>query len=108
MGAGHPCEISSPSSLSSIKGRAVPHPPGAVCSIEVTVAPGSSPLRWPIRNQILVPFVGVALLAVLAMTAVAALAARQRETETLNQLRNVVETLAHTSVTYNEPVLQKM
>jgi signal transduction histidine kinase len=66
-------------------------------------------LRWPIRNQIFVPFVGVVLLAVAAMTAVAALlAARQREAQTLAQLQNVVETLAHTSVPYTEGVLQKM
>jgi signal transduction histidine kinase len=66
-------------------------------------------LRWPIRNQIFVPFVVVVLLAVAAMTAVAAvLAARQREAQTLAQLQNVVETLAHTSVPYTEPVLRKM
>jgi signal transduction histidine kinase len=66
-------------------------------------------LRWPIRNQIFVPFVAVVLLAVAAMTAVAAvLAARQREAQTLAQLQNVVETLAHTSVPYTEGVLQKM
>jgi signal transduction histidine kinase len=66
-------------------------------------------LRWPIRNQIFVPFVAVVLLAVAAMTAVAAvLAARQREAQTLGQLQNVVETLAHTSVPYTEAVLQKM
>jgi len=66
-------------------------------------------LRWPIRNQIFIPFVAVVLLAVAAMTAVAAaLAARQREAQTLAQLQNVVETLAHTSVPYTEGVLQKM
>src|SRR5262245_21596113 len=71
--------------------------------------PGSPVLRWPIRNQIFVPFVAVVLLAVAAMTAVAAvLAARQREAQTLGQLQNVVETLAHTSVPYTEGVLHKM
>ncbi len=66
-------------------------------------------MRWSIRNQIFVPFVAVVLLAVVAMTAVAALlAARQRETQTLAQLQNVVETLAHTSVPFTEAVLQKM
>lgn len=66
-------------------------------------------MRWPIRNQIFVPFVAVVLLAVMAMTAVAALlAARQRELQTLAQLQNVVATLAHTSVPYTESVLQKM
>jgi len=66
-------------------------------------------LRWPIRNQIFVPFVAVVLLAVVAMTTVAAVsAARQREAQTLAQLQNVVETLAHTSVPYTEAVLHKM
>jgi signal transduction histidine kinase len=66
-------------------------------------------LRWSIRNQIFVPFVAVVLLAVVAMTAVAALlAARQREAQTLAQLQNVVETLAHTSIPFTESVLQKM
>src|SRR5262249_26786374 len=70
---------------------------------------GVPELRWPIRNQIFVPFVAVVLLAVVAMTAVAAVhAARQRETQTLAQLQNVVETLAHTSVPYTASVLQKM
>ncbi len=66
-------------------------------------------MRWPIRNQILVPFLAVVLLAVLAMTVVAAmLAARQREEQTLAQLRNVAETLAHASVPYTETVMQQM
>jgi signal transduction histidine kinase len=66
-------------------------------------------LRWPIRNQIFIPFAAVVLLAMAAMTTVAAVqAARQRETQTLAQLQNVVETLAHSSVPYTEAVLQKM
>ena len=66
-------------------------------------------MRWPIRNQILVPFVAVVLLALIAMTAVAAiLAARQRDAQTLAQLKNVVATLTHTSVPYTSPVLEKM
>ena len=70
---------------------------------------GALPLRWPIRNQIFVPFVAVVLLAVVAMTTVAAVsAARHREAQTLAQLQNVVETLAHTSVPYTEAVLHKM
>jgi signal transduction histidine kinase len=71
--------------------------------------PGALALRWPIRNQIFVPFVAVVLLAIVAMTTLAAVqAARQREVQTLSQLRNVVETLAHTSVPYTEAVLHKM
>ena len=66
-------------------------------------------MRWPIRNQILVPFVAVVLLAVVAMTAVAAiLAARQRDSQTLAQLQNIAATLAHTSVPYTSPILEKM
>lgn len=68
-----------------------------------------SHVRWPIRNQILVPFVAVVLLAVVAMTAVAAvLAARQRDAQTLAQLQNIAVTLAHTSVPYTTPILEKM
>jgi signal transduction histidine kinase len=66
-------------------------------------------VRWSIRNQILVPFVAVVLLAVMAMTAVAAvLAARQRDAQTLAQLQNIAATLAHTSVPYTSPILEKM
>ena len=66
-------------------------------------------MRWSIRNQILVPFVAVVLLAVMAMTAVAAiLAARQRDAQTLAQLQNIAATLAHTSVPYTSPILEKM
>ncbi len=66
-------------------------------------------MRWPIRVQILLPFVGVVLLAVVAMTlAAAVLAARQRESQTLAQLRDVIETLAHTNVPYTSGVLEKM
>lgn len=72
--------------------------------------PGSyTKVRWPIRNQILIPFVTVVLLAVVAIAAVAAgLAARDSEAQTLAQLRNVVSTLAHTSVPYTDSVLDKM
>jgi signal transduction histidine kinase len=66
-------------------------------------------MRWPIRMQILLPFVGVVLLAVVAMTAAAAaLAARRGESQTLSQLRGIIETLAHTNVPYTSAVLQKM
>lgn len=66
-------------------------------------------MRWSIRNQILLPFVGVVLLAVVAMTAVAAVAAaRQRDAQTLSQLQNVLATLEHTSVPYNSAVLVKL
>jgi signal transduction histidine kinase len=66
-------------------------------------------VRWSIRNQILLPFLAVVLLAVAAMTAVAAVvAARQRDAQTLAQLQNVLATLEHTSVPFNRPVLEKL
>ncbi|HEY2252737.1 MAG TPA: HAMP domain-containing protein, partial [Planctomycetaceae bacterium] len=66
-------------------------------------------MRWPIRNQILVPFGAIVLLAVVAMTIVAAnLAARQRDAQTLAQLQNIVATLAHTNVPYTSAILEKM
>jgi signal transduction histidine kinase len=66
-------------------------------------------MHWPIRNQILLPFVGVVLLAVVAMTTVAAVvAARQRDAQTLSQLQNVLATLEHTSVPFNAIVLEKL
>lgn len=66
-------------------------------------------MRWPIRNQILLPFMAVVLLAVVAMTAVAAVvAARQRDAQTLSQLQNVLATLEHTSVPFNRNVLDKL
>ncbi|MBI3861257.1 MAG: HAMP domain-containing histidine kinase [Planctomycetia bacterium] len=66
-------------------------------------------MRWSIRNQILLPFVAVVLLAVVAMTVVAAVAAaRQRDAQTLAQLQNVLATLEHTSVPFNRSVLEKL
>ena len=66
-------------------------------------------MRWPIRMQILLPFAGVVLLAVVGMTAAAAmLAARRSEAQTLTQLRGIVATLAHTNVPYTSGVLEKM
>lgn len=66
-------------------------------------------MRWPIRIQILVPFVAVVLLAVVAMTAAAAwLAAARSDARTVAQLRDVVETLSHTNVPYTSSVLEKM
>ncbi|MBS0262603.1 MAG: HAMP domain-containing histidine kinase [Planctomycetes bacterium] len=66
-------------------------------------------MHWSIRNQILFPFAGVVLLAVIAVTAVAAsTAARQRDAQTLSQLRNLLVTLDQTSVPLNASVLEKM
>ena len=66
-------------------------------------------MRSSIRNQILLPFLAVVLLAVAAMTAVAAVAAaRQRDAQTLAQLQSVLATLEHTSVPFNRPVLEKL
>jgi signal transduction histidine kinase len=77
--------------------------------VQVSCHRSSLPLRWSIRNQILIPFLAVVLLAVVTMTGVAAiLAARQHDSQTLAQLQNVVETLAHTNVPYTASVLDKM
>jgi signal transduction histidine kinase len=66
-------------------------------------------MRWSIRTQILLPFVGVVLLALVAMTAWAAIAAaRQRDAQTLSQLQSVLATLEHTSVPFNATVLEKL
>jgi signal transduction histidine kinase len=66
-------------------------------------------MRWSIRNQMLLPFVGVVLLAVVAMTAAAAIvAARQRDAQTLLQLQNVLATLEHTNVPFQASVLDKL
>lgn len=66
-------------------------------------------MRWPIRHQILLPFVAVVLLAVTALTAAAALlAARRTEQLTLSQLQTTVDTLGQSSFPLTAPVLERM
>lgn len=66
-------------------------------------------MRWPIRNQILIP---VALLLTAAVTLIAVssaiLAARRSEEQTLHQLRQVVDTLGQVSFPFAPNVLEKM
>lgn len=66
-------------------------------------------MRWPIRNQILIP---VALLLTVAVTLIAVssavLAARRSETQTLRHLRQVIETLEQVSFPFAPNVLEKM
>ncbi|MDB5388087.1 MAG: signal transduction histidine kinase [Planctomycetaceae bacterium] len=66
-------------------------------------------MRWPIRNQILMP---VALLLTLAVTLIAVssaiLAARRSEEQTLRHLRQVVGALGQASFPFNQNVLEKM
>lgn len=66
-------------------------------------------MRWPIRNQILLPFVGVLILAI-AGTAMAAayLAAKRSEEQTVARLHAVTETLADTNFPLTRSVLDKM
>lgn len=66
-------------------------------------------MRWPIRHQILLPFVGVVLLSVAALTLVAAwLAARRSEQQTLARLQDTLETLERANFPLNAAVLQKI
>ncbi len=66
-------------------------------------------MRWPIRLQILLPFVAVVLLAITALTAVAVrLASRHIEQQTLSRLQTTIDTLAHASFPLTTPVLERM
>jgi signal transduction histidine kinase len=66
-------------------------------------------MRWPIRNQILLPFAVIVLVAVAALTILAAmLAARRSERQTFVQLQNTIDTLLHANFPFTAPVLQKM
>lgn len=66
-------------------------------------------MRWPIRLQILVPFVGVVILSVTAIAIGAAyLAARRGEQQTVERLRTVVAALDPVSIPLTEPMLTKM
>lgn len=66
-------------------------------------------MRWPIRLQILVPFVGVVILSVTAIAVGAAmLAVRRGEQQTVERLRTVVAALDPVSIPLTVPVLTKM
>lgn len=66
-------------------------------------------MRWPIRNQILVPVAGL-LTAAVTLIAVfsAVLAARRSEEQTLRHLREVIATLGQSNFPFAPNVLEKM
>ncbi len=68
-------------------------------------------MRWPIRNQIFVPF-AVILLSAVVTTAVSAayVAARRTEQQVIGQLNRVIESLgqSHFPFSQNQAVLEKM
>lgn len=66
-------------------------------------------MRWPLRNQILLPFTGV-LLAAVAVTSVssAVLASRRVEREIVGQLNRVIDTLSPSSFPWSANVLDMM
>jgi signal transduction histidine kinase len=66
-------------------------------------------MRWSIRNQILVPLIGIQAVAVTAATLTTATTAASRsEREIIGRLNDVVGTLAHGSFPYTESVLAQM
>src|SRR5437867_12416430 len=67
------------------------------------------PVWWPIRNQILVPFTAVLLVAV-AVTSVssAVLASRRAEQAIVGQLNRMIETLSPSSFPWSRNVLDMM
>lgn len=66
-------------------------------------------MRWPIRNQIFVPFASLFLVTVAVLAVAAALLGASRSGEQrVSQIRQVVETLGDSTFPYTETVLQKM
>lgn len=66
-------------------------------------------MRRSIRTQILIPFTATLLGSVAIIAATSAwLAVERAEEQTLLQIRNVVNTLATSRLTYTEPILEKM
>ena len=66
-------------------------------------------MRWSLRNQLLIPFGVIVLLAVGSVsTLTSVLAARSSTRQALSQLRTVTETLSQAPFPLSEPVLQKM
>jgi signal transduction histidine kinase len=66
-------------------------------------------MRWSLRNQILVPLIGIQAVAVAAATmATATLAARRSERELVSRLGGVVDALGHGNFPYTHSVLTGM
>lgn len=66
-------------------------------------------MRWSLRNQLLIPFGAILLLAVGSISVLSAvLAARNSSRQALQHLRTVTETLSQANFSLSEPVLKKM
>ena len=66
-------------------------------------------MRWSIRNQILLPLLGIQAVAVTAATVTTAtLAVRRSEREIVSRLSGLVGTLSHGNFPYTESVLERM
>jgi signal transduction histidine kinase len=66
-------------------------------------------MRWSIRNQILVPLIGIQAVAVTAITVVTAmLAARRSEREIIGRLNGVLAAVGHGNFPYTASVLARM
>ena len=66
-------------------------------------------MRWPIRNQILVPFAVLEIVAVVAISVAAALSAMSRaDRDTETRLQRVIKVLRDASFPYHERVLTQM
>ena len=66
-------------------------------------------MRWSIRNQILIPLIGIQAIAVTAATlTTATLAASRSEREIVGRLNDVLGTLEHGSFPYTGSVLAKL
>ena len=67
------------------------------------------PLRYSIRNQILIPLIAIQGIAVFAITVTTAtLAARRSERQVIDRLNGVIETLGNANFPYTASVLSKM
>ncbi|WP_144991950.1 sensor histidine kinase [Polystyrenella longa] len=67
------------------------------------------PVRWPIRNQILVPFVIIQLISLLILTVTSAVLAVRQAEENLNQrLNNVVTSLQEATFPMTPDVLERL
>ena len=66
-------------------------------------------MRWSIRNQILIPLIGIQAVAVtVAALVMATLAARRSEREIIGRLNDVLGTLGHGNFPYTGSVLARM
>jgi signal transduction histidine kinase len=76
---------------------------------ELTRRAGARWMRFSIRNQILIPIIGIQAVAVTAVTlATATLAANRSEREISARLNGVIDTLGHANFPYTASVLAKM